>query len=295
MSPDPPGFVGIGAQKAATSWLDRCLRTHPSVRLPPLKELHYFDDRAAGPAPGGRPVLASRWQGRRLRRQLVARIKADVRFGDFAGLRWDLRYFFGRRSDAWYLSLFPRDQRSVSGEITPDYSILDDEDVAHVHRVLPDVKLVFLMRDPIDRSWSQIRMDVGRTGRRIADVPLEELVALARSDRVALRSDYERTLRNWGRHYETERFFIGFLEDVRDRPEALLQDVFLFLGLDPAAARLGDLARRRVHAPRPDDEIPEPLARELAKIHLAGLRAIEPRFGDPVTAWRERAERTLSG
>jgi len=292
---NPPGFLGIGAQKAATTWLDRCLRTHPSIRLPPLKELHYFDDHAAGPERSGRPVLSSGWAGRRLRRQLVARLKADARFGDFAGLSWDLRYFFGRRSDAWYLSLFPRDPRSVSGEITPDYSILEDDGVAHVHRVLPDVKLIFLMRDPIDRSWSQIRMDVGRTGRRIADAPLEELIALARSDRVALRSDYERTLHNWGRHYAADRFFIGFLEDVRDRPEALLENLFRFLGLDPAEARLRDLARRRVHAPRPDGGIPEPLARELARIHLAGLRALEPRFGSPVSAWRERAERTLSG
>lgn len=291
----PPAFLGIGAQKSATTWLDRCLRTHPSIWLPPLKELHYFDDRAAGPAPAGRPLLGSRWSGRRSRRQLMARLRADVRYADLGGLRWDLRYFFGRQGDAWYLSLFPRDPRRVSGEITPDYSILDEQDVARVRRVLPDVKLIFLMRDPIDRSWSQIRMDVGRTGRRVADVPLEELTALARSDRVARRSDYQRTLRNWGRHYATDRFFIGFLEDVRDRPEDLLERVFRFLGLEPAAARLGDLPRSRVHAPAARERVPPQLERELARLHLEELRALEARFGDPVSGWRERAERAATG
>ncbi|HEY7472632.1 MAG TPA: sulfotransferase [Gemmatimonadota bacterium] len=285
-----PRFLGIGAQKAATTWLDACLRRHPQIWLPPLKELHYFDDRDSGDDPAGRPLLASRWSGRRLRRQLVPRLRSDARHLDVSGLRWDLRYFFGRRSDRWYLSLFPRDPDSVAGEITPDYSILDAASVARVHAILPDVKLILLMRDPIDRSWSQIRMDVARAGRPIRDVPHEELVALARSRRVARRSDYDRTLRNWGSRYADGRFFIGFMEDVRDRPEVLLADLCRFLGVD-ASPPGGPLARRRVHAGESGGEIPPGVARELARLHLDGLRALEARFGGPVRAWRERAER----
>ena len=36
-------FVGIGAQKAATSWLVDYLKGHPQVGFSPIKELHYFD------------------------------------------------------------------------------------------------------------------------------------------------------------------------------------------------------------------------------------------------------------
>ncbi len=35
-------FAGIGAKKAATSWLARCLSEHPEIYLPPSKELHFF-------------------------------------------------------------------------------------------------------------------------------------------------------------------------------------------------------------------------------------------------------------
>ena len=38
-----PHFLGIGAQKAATSWFWTNLRAHPEVWMPPFKELHYFD------------------------------------------------------------------------------------------------------------------------------------------------------------------------------------------------------------------------------------------------------------
>lgn len=286
-----PAFLGIGAQKAATTWLDRCLRRHPSIWLPPLKELHYFDDLAAGA--GRRAALRRGWAGRRARRALAPRLRADARHLDASGLCWDARYFFGRRGDEWYLSLFPGDPAAVAGEITPDYSILDPASVARVRRLLPEVKLVFVMRDPIDRSWSQIRMDVGRGGRHAGDAPLPELIELARSDRVARRSDYDRTLRSWGSHFDEDRFFIAFLEDVRARPEELLARLWRFLGvgatdrIDPA------LARRRVHAAAGDAAIPAELERELARIHLDGLRALEARFGGHARAWRARAERLL--
>ena len=284
-----PGFLGIGAQKAATTWLDRCLRRHPSLWLPPIKELHYFDD------PGARPVLGRGWAGQRLRRELLPRLRSDARFLDRNGLRWDARYFFGRRDDEWYLSLFPGDRASLAGEITPDYSILDPAAVARVHRLLPEVKLIFLMRDPIDRSWSQIRMDVARRGRRAGEVPSDELIGLARSDRIAQRSDYGRTLRTWGTHYADERFFIAFLEDIRARPEEVLADLFGFLGVGPTAEVGAALARRRVHARGGEDPIPPMLEIELARLHVDGLRALEARFGGHSRAWLERAERLVGG
>lgn len=284
-----PGFLGIGAQKAATTWLDRCLRRHPALWLPPIKELHYFD------APGARPILGREWAGRRLRRELPARLRSDARFLDWSGLRWDARYFFGRRDDEWYLSLFPGDPASVAGEITPDYSVLDAAAVARVHRLLPEVKLIFLMRDPIDRSWSQIRMDVARRGRRAGDDPPDELIGLARSERIARRSDYGRTLRSWGSHYTDERFFIAFLEDIRARPEEVLADLFRFLGVDPTAKVGAALARRRVHARSGEEPIPPALEVELARLHIDGVRALEARFGGHARAWRERAERLLGG
>lgn len=36
-------FIGIGAQKSGTTWLDACLREHPDIFLHPIKEVHFFD------------------------------------------------------------------------------------------------------------------------------------------------------------------------------------------------------------------------------------------------------------
>jgi hypothetical protein len=120
-----PHFLGIGAQKAATTWLHRCLRAHPDLWLPPIKELHYFTHRAHDLRRGvaGR-LIGQDWVNRRLRRILKPRLLSDLRRLDPAGLRWDLRFFLGARSDTWYESLFGEGAGRVTGEITPEYSSL---------------------------------------------------------------------------------------------------------------------------------------------------------------------------
>jgi len=35
-------FIGIGAKKAATSWIAECLNDHPDIFIPNAKELHFF-------------------------------------------------------------------------------------------------------------------------------------------------------------------------------------------------------------------------------------------------------------
>ena len=40
-----PDFIGIGAQKAGTTWLHRNLQAHPEIWMPTEKELHYFDEK----------------------------------------------------------------------------------------------------------------------------------------------------------------------------------------------------------------------------------------------------------
>ncbi len=37
-------FIGIGAQKAATSWIAKCLIEHPEICLAASKETHFFSD-----------------------------------------------------------------------------------------------------------------------------------------------------------------------------------------------------------------------------------------------------------
>ena len=39
-----PYFLGIGAQKSATSWISKCLNEHPDICVALSKETHFFSD-----------------------------------------------------------------------------------------------------------------------------------------------------------------------------------------------------------------------------------------------------------
>lgn len=72
-----PHFLGIGARKAATSWLAGMLRSHSGVRMPHPKGLHYFDRDPSYPSPT--PLSTRNW----FRRALVLDRRRFVR--DFPG------------------------------------------------------------------------------------------------------------------------------------------------------------------------------------------------------------------
>jgi hypothetical protein len=123
-----PHFLGIGAQKAGTTWLHANLRRHPDVFVADPKELHHFDET----------------------------------------FHRGLRFYAGH---------FTPGRHQVRGEITPAYGILPVERIRFIRTVMPEVKLIFLMRNPIDRAWSHAVMQLGtRRNRAPADITPAELV-----------------------------------------------------------------------------------------------------------------------
>ena len=147
-----PDFIGIGAQKAGTTWLGRNLRLHPEIWMPGIKELHYFNERINDPKNLISTALRQD-NGRRHREPALAPAGQEspptppepVLQEDFL---WDLRYYAGAPGDGWYASLFEPGRGKVKGEITPAYSMLGRDSIARVHDLVPEAKLIFMMRNP---------------------------------------------------------------------------------------------------------------------------------------------------
>jgi hypothetical protein len=284
-----PDFVCIGAQKAGTTWLYQNLNTHPSLWLPKEKEIHYFDEKAERAERMGRrhPLnvvrVDRRWL-KQLRRQF-GRWRADPSLAD---LRWYLRYFLAPPSDAWYVSLFEHGADCLTGEITPGYSILSPERVAHVRRLAPEVKIIFLMRNPIERSWSHAAMQISH--QLGADERTTQLRRHFRSQGSRVRTDYMRTLEVWQTFFPAEQIFAGFLEDVHFHPNELLSRVCSFLGV--TAPDSWPKARTKTHV-RNERTVPTTLASELATIHADLLGELARRFGGYADWWRFAGEQLV--
>lgn len=284
-----PDFLCIGAQKAGTTWLYRNLRAHPGLWLPYEKELHYFDEKLklAPPDAGGHAGAGVRTDGRWMRQLLK-----QLRRGDFSrhAVRWQTRYFLGRRSDAWYASLFVPGMDRLTGEITPGYATLGTERVAHVRRVTPYAKIIFFMRNPVERAWSHASMEVSAGHGGAGDVA-QCLEAHFDSDGSRQRTDYLHTLDVWQTSFPPDQIFVGFLEDVTFHPEALLGRLCSFLGVEEPPA--WPHARVKAHV-RTKHTIPGDLAARLAEMHGDSLAELSRRFGGYADWWCFVAERLRS-
>jgi len=285
-----PDFIGIGAQKAGTTWLHRNLQAHPEIHMP-RKEVHYFD-RKINDHSGvvsrliGRSRDAEQW-----RRQVRQIPKQLAKKPSFQELRWNFRYYMRPYDDRWYAQIFEPKKGKVSGEITPAYSVLKKERIAHVHRLMPETKLIFFMRNPIERVWSHTVMSFDKVEKGSATaVSDKELLRKIERDSSWKLSNYIRTLENWGSFYPEERIFVGFLEDVHFFPEELLRRLFDFIEVEPHFDER--LVGKKIHT-RSDATMPTSVAIQLAKNFHAEISRLGERFGGYAAFWLHCAEQLI--
>ena len=220
-----PDFLCIGAQKAGTTWLFENIRAHPSIWLPPVKELQYFNDVHI---PGHRA-----WTQRHRRQHGVRALETalsrprDKR--DYQRIARIADIVSGNLSDDWYGRIFKLARpNQICGEMTPEYSLLPPAGIAHVVRLMPKVKIIFLMRDPIARTWSHIRMLA-----RVAGTPdTESLIKIANYKDIVDRSDYSAIIHRWSTQISQDRVFVSFMDDIVAEPERVLTELCRFFEIE---------------------------------------------------------------
>ncbi len=265
--PGDPDFLCIGAQKAGTTWLDANLRRHPGIWMPWIKELQYFNDVHV---PAHR-----RWTGAHRRQHGQRAAERAVRRAGEAGPDPQVMARIASItsdpvSDEWYGRIFAHARADqICGEVTPDYSLLPPEGIEHVRRSNPHMKIIFLMRDPVERCWSHLRM-LGR-GREDFDY-----LAAAGFHDVLARVDYPRILRDWTAVFGEAQVLTAWIEEVAEAPEVFLRRVVEFLGLE-WNARAGARAQEAVLWSGPQVAMPEDL--RAALLVRLGHVATYPRVG----------------
>jgi hypothetical protein len=149
--------------------------------------------------------------------------------------------------------------------------------VEHVHALLPQAKIVFFMRNPLERAWSQASMFVKRSGQAGGAITHLE------TEHSRTRTDYLRTLRTWRSYYPDEQVFVGFLEDIHFRPEELLARVYRFLRVSEIPPP--PQARERVHVGS-SNAIPAEALTRLLELYSELIDELDETFGGHAAWWR---------
>lgn len=273
-------FIGVGAQKAGTTWLARVLEDHPDIFMTPVKEIHYFDHLA------GLTEHLSRRRRRSRYRKYHQRLWTQWR--RFASHRrqwaWYRAYMRPTIDDAWYASLFAqRGGRRVAGEITPEYAIIGRSGFEHVKRLAPDVRVIFIMRNPVTRAWSQVLHQCRSRGIDAAALTTSAAVAMLAEPRFRELGDYVSTLDDMAAVFAPEQQLILYYEDIHADRLAALQVVTAFLGVDYDEAHFPALGER----PNRSQEaaLPGPVREHLHTLYRPLADEIARRIGRVPQSW----------
>ena len=171
------------------------------------------------------------------------------------GPSWKEVSFFDRhwwRGEAWYRGQFPlRVGERLVGEASPSY-LFHPLAPERARLLVPDAKLVALLRDPVDRAYSQYQHEValGREPLSFEDAlaaederlrgEVERLVADPRAFSRAWwdhsyvsRGRYAEQLERWLAVFPREQLLVVRTEDLGERPAETYASILSFLGADP--------------------------------------------------------------
>lgn len=208
-----PHFLIIGAQKCGTTALYDMLVKHPQIIESSRKEVHFFD------------------------RNFVK------------GKYWYRRHF------PTYWKLWQRSKKIkkpvVTGEATPIY-LFHPLAAERIYRNLSEVKLICILRDPVDRAYSHYQHEV-----RFGVEPLSFEEALnceaerLQGEEDKIRQDlhhkpfrfahysyqargfYLQQLQRWWQLFGKDRILVLFNEEMRSEPLSTLNTVLRFIGVEP--------------------------------------------------------------
>jgi len=282
-----PDFLCIGAEKAGTTWLYDNIRHHPGIWLPPppFKELHYFDDRV--------PHKDLLHLGRFHHGGIVRRYSPLLRSPRYETFRW-LWKFNHHHSDSmhWYRSLF-KDEDKVAGDITPLYSTLDERGVEYVRRVVGDQCRIFIiLRDPVSRLWSSIKMLYRFKGTDITQADKSSIMSEISKPYMALKSDYSRMIETWKPYFTDDMFGIYFYDDMVADNAAFLDQICQFIGLKPGGWTSPHLERRS-NKDKSEIKMPAEIRSAISRHYLPELEELSGLVGGHSLQWLQNARETL--
>lgn len=220
-----PNFLVIGAAKCGTTSLYHYLKTHPEVYMSPIKEPNFFSTDI-------NPENFSRQYKdieKRKRLNLDEYVKGDMKrevWGYFVRERHHYTGLFKNATDA-----------KAIGEISNSY-LFSKEAAINIRNTLPAVKLIAILRNPVERMYSHYIANL-RDGKTYKPFRQE------------VEEDFNQIVKGWytthcyvemGLYYQqvkrfldlfpTEQIKILLYDDLKKKPEALLQEICRFLGID---------------------------------------------------------------
>ncbi len=201
------------------------------------------------------------------------------------------RFFRGGAPDyAWYHQHFEASDGFLAvGEATPIYMYWPAA-AARIHAYNPAMKLIMILRNPIERAYSDYIMERKRGFEywpfrwAVRCERLRSLLSPPTWRRLHLytgRGFYTRQIQNLLRYFPREQMLFLKTEELREQHDATLQRVCDFLGVEPFPACAQEIVFSHEYDPMPPADWSL-----LQRVFAAELAALERLLGWDCSSWR---------
>lgn len=119
------------------------------------------------------------------------------------------------------------------GEITPAYGFLPISTIKEIHRwTPPNIKIIYMIRNPIDRAWSSAKMALKRAEMVESEASDQWFIDHFRSKGSLVRGDFEFCIRNWRAVFDEKDILITRYEDLCLNPLELANSCLSHIGIN---------------------------------------------------------------
>ena len=238
-------FIGIGAQKAGSSWITQCLDEHPDICTPYVP---------------GASARSSKYENKH---------KKETHFFDRdieKGTDLYSSYFAHCKNDA------------VRGEWTPKY-ISDPSVPPRIKKVVPNVKILACLRNPIDRAFSHYRYKIQKKGiqKSFKDV-------YDNHEDMLERGLYATHLKQFRELFPEENIWIGWYDEATQDSESFIQSLYDFLEVD-ASFRPPSLRTMVNEGSHRELQILDVERKELIDFYSSDIKNLEVLTGKDLRHW----------
>lgn len=252
-------FIGIGVAKAGTSWLGEYFKTHPEICFSPVKEIHYFDSLFLN----NLEKIATK----RIRsiQNKTSKLKIETKQSTLFSLQQNCFLIQMLSTPSAYHKYFDwlkKKEEKICGEITPEYSLLGLKGFKSIKKLLNNPKIILILRNPVERQWSQVRFH-GKFEPKISfdDYFIESF----KLKRFVLWSSYQVLIKRLYSIFRKQDVHIIFYEDLfnKSNAEVVIQNLCHFL----------DVTYKKPHLEKKINESPKiKLKDELRRMGIQKLK-----------------------
>jgi len=237
-----PDFLIAGPQRTGSTWFFQHLDSHPEIYLPGGKETYYF----------------STLQQPDSKHYRFANLESYLTSMQDSKWRWI------RKSSRCLVNCGQFYTPRFIGDATASNATLSSSIIREIAALNPDIKVIVVLRPPLERAWSHAKKDIlDRFDRGAEEVPEEDFRRFFRATGQMERSRYSAILANWRSSLKPGNLLLVEFRRIKEAPRELIDEVLRFLGTERGGEVLPSKHFRSPVNPTREHHQPEQIQRWL--------------------------------